>query len=277
MRQIIFGAAISLILGATALAFAGENSSWADTYDLLRVEGVYEIETFYLTPSGKRTTQVNRLVIVKNDGQETYSASLAVEKFGFSIGTMQSLRAWVDGEQLRFAGEGYMGGGIYGELKLNFDRKTLEIEGSLVSAAGEGIKYYRGKPIYNLSFCFYKFKDPHSRFPPLEDFAGYYTDEKGDSMLIRRYSSGTLSLLVLKKLSDGSMLQLKYGLGTYNRAAGYISFPFFDDNDRLRGKSNVIYRQDENGKSYLKLFTLGMGGQKVVRVFREKQPVLDRE
>jgi len=244
--------------------------------DLLRVEGVYAVDTDYIHPDGQKKTKIDRLIVFKNVDRDDFTVAMAVSEFNIPFVNLENARATVTDDTLHFSAEGQFGNEIYGELNLSFDRETLNVEGSFVDSIANGRKEFKGTPIYNMSKCLYQNEDPNFVFPSRSDFSGEYKNDEGHGMIVRSYSSKAMSMVIMKRFGSDpdEFVRLKFRTGRYNQEYGFFSFPLHI-NDAKAGVAHLIYRLDENGKPYYKVFQIGISGLNSVWVFRYDRPIFD--
>jgi len=260
-----------------AFAVTPQDIQARDDWDLLRIEGVYEVNTLYRHLDGQKISKIDRLVVYRNTDTLAYTVALAVDKFQITFFQFDEVKVKCVDEGLSLSAEGVVGvHGIYAEINFIIDRKTLNLKGTFVDSIANGVKEFEGKPLYNLNMCLYQSDDEGFQFPELGELLGEYQELNGkDLLLLRRYTSGALSLVHKKLLSNGEEVNISHHNGAYNRFYGSFSFQW--SSEHASGKANVTHRIDEQGRPYLKVFRLSTGGSVGVKKFYFKRKLLGNE
>lgn len=241
--------------------------------EFLSLEGSYNIEVHYTHLDGEKPSRLDKMIVLKNQGKDSYTVSLAVSDFNLSFIRFDDVHIADHQERLELRGEGELHNGVYGELHLFVDLQSFEVEGYVTDSVATGFKRITGGIDYSLSGCLYEPLTEGFLFPNLKELIGEYSNDEGHELLLRVYSSGAVSVVFRKKLESGVFANVKYKNGTYNQSLGLIVLPY--EEARTQGKANVTYRLDEDGQPYLKLFSLGTGGVSKVRKFYFKRAILD--
>lgn len=247
--------------------------------DLIRLEGIYEIDAEYTHLDGTEKSRLDRLIIFRNQVSKNFTIALAISKYDIPFIVFKDTQFKCEEGKISLEGEGEFDNGIYGEIKVSFKRDTLELEGVMTDSVANGYKHFTGKPIYNLSMCL--FQNAEIKFPNIDELVGEYIDEDGDLLIIRTYSSGSISAVMKKLLSFGEYQNIQYSKGSYQQNYGLIELPwrviFTETKGSIEGKTNITYRIDDSGKPYLKLFSTSTAGntKSTVKKFYFKRKVLE--
>ena len=99
--------------------------------DLISLEGIYKIETRYVTASVEQPSTLDRLVLIRPEAGLNYIAALS-HSTGLGPGIFMrsvTVRSSSTPRVLRLTAEGGSGSGIYGELKIKINIETGDFHG----------------------------------------------------------------------------------------------------------------------------------------------------
>ena len=253
---------LTLLIGLSALA--------NDSDELIRMEGVYQVDMVYHSLSGTVLSSLDRLTVFRNGKNGDYTLSLGASEFNLPFIYFNSVKPVVKGDAIIFHTEATLNQQIYGQIEISFDRKTLELKGFFTDSVAEGYKEFSGTPLYNLGRCLYQPTTDDFQFPKFSKLVGIWEDEEGNELILRDYTSGTISAAI--KLKIGGLMT--YSDGIYIQEKGLLSFLVRGEGGQILSKAAITYRLDENGKPYLKKLTYTAGGLETLKIFHWKSAVL---
>jgi len=253
-------------LFATALLSPQLSSQTTSNAEAFRLEGAYSIQAKSIENDNERYLKIlDRLVIYTSPEKGFYTIALSTSKLDVPLEVFHQAKATFQGETIVLHAEGEMNQGAFGEVQLTLDAQTLSLRGIMISSKSSGYIHIEGTPIYSLSDCLYTISSEAS-FPSIEELEAEYIDANGVVMILRRFSSGAISLVLEIPLKHSEPEIIVHKKGSYLRDLGLISFHYFVEHT-TQGKANITYRLDENGRPYLKLFSLSANGRQKVRKF----------
>jgi hypothetical protein len=182
------------------LVFAQNNALRAEDLaliDILRMEGVYELEATYITPGvAKVYPALDRMVILRSVHSLSFTVALSQKDIGqpFIFFENVEIKPTPSPNEVTLSGEGKGMDGKYGEIDLQIDLRSGEYRGTFSDSLASGYKILKGTKIISMARLLYA----EGRLMSLEplQLLGVYEGTYGNrpvEFVVRKYSSGTLS------------------------------------------------------------------------------------